>query len=130
KGFDVVLADLPDHRGNNVLQIVVVGLRPYTGRRTGRGNHQTILFLVVQEGEIMPLPVCVGPCAMKAKDESDLLARLQIARIVEEVSTAGLHLHRWPRVNHPVRRAVLVRAVEKRGRDAWHTAELDKLLAA
>jgi hypothetical protein len=78
----------------------------------------------------MALPVGIRSEAVKTQDKGDLLARLQVARIVEEISTAALHLHHRPGIDDPLRRAILVRTVQESWCDAGSAGQLDRLLAA
>ncbi len=90
----------------------VVGLGPHPRRRVRRRDHQPVLVLVVDQREVVPLPVPVRAGAVEAEDERHLLARFQIARIVEEVGAPGLHLDHVALVDHHRRRALGVRAVK------------------
>src|SRR4051812_40178708 len=51
-----------------------------------------IFILVIDEREIVPLPVVVGSRAVQRKNERDLLARLPITREIEEKLASGLRL--------------------------------------
>ena len=119
------LAELRDDEVDDVLQVLVVGLGPRSRRRVRRGDDQTVLVLVVHEREIVALPVPVRTGAVEAEDERDLLAWLQIARIVEEVGAAGLHLDHVALVDHHRRRALGVGAVEVGGGGAGGAFEAE-----
>ncbi len=126
--LDVLLADLIDERGDDILKVGVVDIRPHVRRGVGRGDDQPVFVHVVEEREIVALPVAVRPGAVNAEDESDLLARLEVARIVEEVGAAGLHFDHGSLIDFAVRRAVRVGTVQDRRRGAGRARELDELL--
>src|SRR5262245_10561567 len=114
EGLDVLFSNLADDRSHDVLQVFVVGIRPESRRRVGRGDHEPILVYEVQDRKIVARPVAVRAEAMQAQDERDLLPRLQIARIIKEVGAAGLHLDNWSRVDDAIGSAVLIRTMEPR----------------
>ena len=85
-------------------------------RRVRRGDHQPVLVLVVHQREIVPLPVAVRAGAVQREDERHLLARLHVARVVEEVGPPRLHLDDVAFVDDAIRRTVLVGTVQPRRR--------------
>src|SRR5215469_520270 len=97
-------------------------------RRVWRGDYKTVLIHVVKKREIVALPITVGTGAVNAKNEGDLLAWLEIARIVKEVGATRLHLDYRTLIDHAIRRAVGRRAVQDRGLGARRTRDLDKWL--
>src|SRR5262249_20284874 len=130
EGFDVLFPDLADDRGYDVLQVFVVSIRPESRRRVGRGDHEPVLVLVVQDWEIVALPIAVRAEAVQAQNKRDLLARLQVARIVKEVGAAGLHLDDGSWIDDTIGSAVLVRTMQPLGRNARRTGQLQWLLGA
>src|ERR1035438_1069337 len=84
------------------------------GGRVRRGDNQAVLVLVIDDREIVALPVPVRACAVQTEDEGNFLIRFQIARVIEKVGAAGLHLNDGSLVDHPVGRAVLVRTAQDR----------------
>src|ERR1035441_3640034 len=93
--------------------------------RVRRGDDQAVLVLVIHDRKIMALPIPVRACAVQTEDESNFLVRLQIARVIEKVGAAGLHLNDGSLVDYPVSGAVLVRTSQDRC--AGRAAELDGL---
>src|ERR1035438_9502316 len=93
--------------------------------RVRRGDNQAVLVLVIHHREIVALPIPVGACTVQTEDEGNFLVRLQIARVIEKVSAAGLHLNDGSLVYHPVGSAVLVRTAQDRG--AGRATQLDGL---
>src|SRR5215510_2311412 len=112
ESLDVLLADLLDDEVDDVLQVLVVGVSPHPRRRVRSGDDQTILVHIIQQREIMALPVPVRAGAVQAQNEGDLLALLQVARIIEEVGAARLHFDHVPLVDHCGARALTVGAVQ------------------
>src|SRR5262245_34659399 len=59
ESLDIFLADLPNHKIYDVLQVLIVGLGPYLRRGGRSSNHQAVLILVINERKIVSLPVPV-----------------------------------------------------------------------
>jgi hypothetical protein len=74
--FDVFLSELVVHERDDVLQVLVIGGRPDARRRIRRGNDQPVLVLVVDDREIVPLPVAVRAATVQAQHERHLFAAL------------------------------------------------------
>src|SRR5581483_5543646 len=127
---DVLPANLLDDRIDDVLQVLVVVGRPRSRRRVRCSDHKAILVHVVHDREVVPLPVPVGAEAMKTEDEGDFLALLQVARIIEEIRAAGLHLDHGAGIYHPVSGAVFVGTVQDWGRGAGCPRKFEGLLGA
>src|SRR5262249_19070229 len=82
--FDVLLSELVVHESDDVLEVLVVSGRPNGRRRIGRGNDQPVLVLVVDDREVVPLPVAVRATTVQAQHERDLFVALQIAWVIEK----------------------------------------------
>ena len=70
ESFHVLLADLIDERGDDILQVLVVGRGPDARRRIRRGDDQAVFADVVEEREIVALPVAVGARAVNAENQA------------------------------------------------------------
>jgi hypothetical protein len=76
--FDVLLSNLGVNPVNDILQIFVVGrLAGALGSRS-----QPVFPRVLQERDMVTLPVAIRTRSMETQDESDSFARLQIARVI------------------------------------------------
>ena len=67
-----------------------------------RGDDETIFIHVIEQRKIVALPIAVRARAVNAEDEGDFFARLQVARIIQEVGPAGLHFDYRALVDHSV----------------------------
>src|SRR5436190_620402 len=72
-----------------------------------------IFILVIDEREIVPLPVAVGSCAMQRQDEGDLLARLPVAWKIEEELASSLRLGGVPWIENDLADARCVRTMQR-----------------
>ena len=134
--LDVPRAEAVDDHGRDVLQVGVVGRgypRPHTrlagkenrtGRGGGRGHHEAVLVLVVDNREIVTLPVSDRSRAMDVEDEHHLFAGLQIAGIVEEKLAAGLGLGGVAEVGKRARGHARLADAARRGGVSTRDAEI------
>src|SRR5262245_20094304 len=127
--LDVLLAYLGFNRLDDVLQILIIRCGPHSGWRIWRGDYESILVFVIQQRKVVALPVAVRTAAVQAENERDLLSCLQIARVVEEVSAARLHLDNRPLIDHSIARTVLVRTMQKGWVGARGATQLQSLLS-
>ena len=67
KCSDVVSADLFVDQIDDVLQVFIVGGSPYPGRSVGRCDYEAVFVLIVQDREIVALPVSIGTGTVKTK---------------------------------------------------------------
>ena len=94
------LADLFDDEVDDVLQVFVINLGPPSYRRVWSSDDQAIFVHVIQQWEIVALPVPVRAASVQAENEGYLLALLQVAWIIEEISAARLHLDNVSLIDH------------------------------
>jgi hypothetical protein len=127
EGADVGAADLLDHVRDDVLQVLVVAGRPDPLRRERRRDHQPMLRHVVEQREVVALPVAVGAAAMEAEDERHRLAPLQVARVIEKVVASALRFDDRSAVGHDVTRTVLVGTVHHGRRQAGRAVDAQRL---
>jgi hypothetical protein len=73
----------------------------------------------------MACPVAVRAAAVQVQHDRHLLVRAEVARIIEEVGAPGFHFDDRPGIDDAIARAILVRTVQRRRRDAARTAELE-----
>ena len=122
--LDVACADFLDDRRDDVLQILIVGLRPRARRRVRRRDDEPVLVDVVENREVVPLPVSPRAPAVQAEDDGNFLIRFQIAWVIEKVCPACLHLDDLAGVHHAIAKAVLVGTVQHGGPDTCRSGEL------
>jgi hypothetical protein len=70
--FDVLLSNLIDQCRHDVLQEFIVGradphARGFSGRRRRRRNDQPVLVLVIQQREVVTLPVPARPAPCRLR---------------------------------------------------------------
>lgn len=112
KRLDVLLAELLNDRSDDVLEILVVRRRPHASRREWRSDDEAVSVNVVQQREVVALPVSIRASAVQAEDEGDFLTWFQIAGIIQEVVATSLRLDDRPAVRHHLTGAILVGTVQ------------------